>query len=171
LRKKVMVTNKTLKQDFKISKPKIAVLGLNPHCGDQGVIGNEDDQIIKPAIAKLFEEGVFVFGPYAADSFFGSNQYQNFDAILATYHDQGLIPFKTLSFGNGVNFTAGLSHVRTSPDHGTAFDIAGKNKADYQSFKEAVYLAIDVYKNRNEYAELTSNVLKIKEKQLESKKS
>jgi 4-hydroxythreonine-4-phosphate dehydrogenase len=149
LRKKVMVTNKTLKQDFKISKPKIAVLCLNPHCGDQGVIGNEDDQIIKPAIAKLFEEGVFVFGPYAADSFFGSNQYQNFDAILATYHDQGLIPFKTLSFGNGVNFTAGLSHVRTSPDHGTAFDIAGKNKADYQSFKEAVYLAIDVYKNRN----------------------
>lgn len=171
IRKKVRTTFESLKKDFRIRKPKIAILGLNPHCGDQGVIGNEDDKIIKPTISKLFEEGVFVFGPYAADSFFGSNQYQNFDAILATYHDQGLIPFKTLSFGSGVNYTAGLSHVRTSPDHGTAFDIAGKNKADFQSFKEAVYLSIDIFRNRFEYQELTHNVLKIREKQLESKKS
>lgn len=171
IRRKVNITNKTLKQDFGIGKPKIAVLGLNPHCGDQGVIGNEDDQVIKPTLKKLFDEGVFVMGPYAADSFFGSNQHASFDAVLATYHDQGLIPFKTLSFGLGVNYTAGLSHIRTSPDHGTAYDIAGKNKADFQSFKEAVYLAIDVNKNRKEYLELTKNPLRIKEKQLETKKS
>jgi 4-hydroxythreonine-4-phosphate dehydrogenase len=171
IRKKVKITNETLKRDFGIEKPKIALLGLNPHCGDQGVIGNEDDTIIKPALLKLADEGIFVVGPYAADSFFGSNQYKAFDAVLATYHDQGLIPFKTLSFGLGVNYTAGLNKIRTSPDHGTAYDIAGKNKADFQSFKEAVYMAIDVHKSRKEYEELTSNPLKIKEKQLESKKS
>jgi 4-hydroxythreonine-4-phosphate dehydrogenase len=164
--KKIETINKTLIQDFSINKPKIAVLGLNPHCGDGGVIGNEDDTILKPALKKLFEKGTLVFGPFPADGFFGSNQYEKYDAVIATYHDQGLIPFKTLSFGNGVNYTAGLNKVRTSPDHGTAYDIAGKNKADYNSFKEAVYLAIDVYNARNQYAEISQKPLKTKEKQL-----
>lgn len=157
--KKIRVINETLKKDFKIEKPKIAVLGLNPHAGDNGIIGKEDEEIIKPTLKKNFDEGVLVFGPYSADSFFGSNQYKLYDAVLAVYHDQGLIPFKTLSFGRGVNYTAGLSKVRTSPDHGTAFDIAGKNKANEASFREALYLAIDIYNNRNEYAELTQNPL------------
>ncbi|WP_100842978.1 4-hydroxythreonine-4-phosphate dehydrogenase PdxA [Flavobacterium sp. 5] len=164
--KKIETINKTLIQDFSINKPKIAVLGLNPHCGDGGVIGNEDDAILKPALKKIFEKGTLVFGPFAADGFFGSNQYEKYDAIIATYHDQGLIPFKTLSFGSGVNYTAGLNKIRTSPDHGTAYDIAGKNKADYNSFKEAVYLAIDVYNARNQYAEISQKPLKTKEKQL-----
>lgn len=163
---KIETINKTLKQDFGITKPKIAVLSLNPHAGDNGVIGKEDDEVIKPTINKLFEKGLFVFGPYSADGFFGSGQYEKFDAVIATYHDQGLIPFKTLSFGNGVNYTAGLNKIRTSPDHGTAYEIAGKGVADYSSFKEAVYLAIDVYNSRNEYIELTKNPLKTKEKQL-----
>lgn len=156
---KVKIVNETLKQDFRIEKPKIAVLGLNPHAGDNGVIGKEDDEIIKPALKKIFDSGVLVFGPYSADSFFGSNQYKQYDAVLAVYHDQGLIPFKTMSFGNGVNYTAGLSKIRTSPDHGTAFDIAGKNIANEDSFRQALYLAIDVFKNRNEYKELTNNSL------------
>ena len=164
--KKIETINQTLIQDFSINKPKIAVLGLNPHCGDGGVIGNEDDAILKPALKKLFEKGTLVFGPFPADGFFGSNQYEKYDAVIAAYHDQGLIPFKTLSFGNGVNYTAGLNKVRTSPDHGTAYDIAGKNKADYNSFKEAVYLAIDVYNSRNQYAEISVKPLKTKEKQL-----
>jgi len=164
--KKIETINQTLIQDFSINKPKIAVLGLNPHCGDGGVIGNEDDAILKPALKKLFEKGTLVFGPFAADGFFGSNQYEKYDAVIATYHDQGLIPFKTLSFGNGVNYTAGLNKIRTSPDHGTAYDIAGKNKADYNSFKEAVYLAIDIYNSRNQYAEISQKPLKTKEKQL-----
>jgi 4-hydroxythreonine-4-phosphate dehydrogenase len=164
--KKIETINKTLIQDFSINKPKIAVLGLNPHCGDGGVIGNEDDTVLKPALKKLFEKGTLVFGPFPADGFFGSNQYEKYDAVIATYHDQGLIPFKTLSFGNGVNYTAGLNKIRTSPDHGTAYDIAGKNKADYNSFKEAVYLAIDVYNSRNQYAEISQKPLKTKEKQL-----
>lgn len=164
--KKIETINKTLIQDFSINKPKIAVLGLNPHCGDGGVIGTEDDNVLKPALKKLFEKGTLVFGPFPADGFFGSNQYEKYDAVIATYHDQGLIPFKTLSFGNGVNYTAGLNKIRTSPDHGTAYDIAGKNKADYNSFKEAVYLAIDVYNSRNQYAEISQKPLKTKEKQL-----
>lgn len=164
--KKIETINKTLIQDFSINKPKIAVLGLNPHCGDGGVIGNEDDTVLKPALKKLFEKGTLVFGPFPADGFFGSNQYEKYDAVIATYHDQGLIPFKTLSFGNGVNYTAGLNKIRTSPDHGTAYDIAGKDKADYNSFKEAVYLAIDVYNSRNQYAEITQKPLKTKEKNL-----
>jgi 4-hydroxythreonine-4-phosphate dehydrogenase len=164
--KKIETVKQTLIQDFSINKPKIAVLGLNPHCGDGGVIGTEDDNVLKPALKKLFEKGTLVFGPFAADGFFGSNQYEKYDAIIATYHDQGLIPFKTLSFGNGVNYTAGLNKIRTSPDHGTAYDIAGKNKADYNSFKEAVYLAIDIYNSRNEYAEISQKPLKTKEKQL-----
>jgi 4-phospho-D-threonate 3-dehydrogenase / 4-phospho-D-erythronate 3-dehydrogenase len=167
---KIETINLTLKQDFCITKPKIAVLALNPHAGDNGVIGKEDDEILKPAIKKLFDKGILVFGPYAADGFFGSSQYDKFDAVIATYHDQGLIPFKTLSFGSGVNYTAGLNKIRTSPDHGTAYEIAGKGLADSSSFKEAVYLAIDLYHSRNEYLELSKNPLKIKEKQLETKK-
>jgi 4-hydroxythreonine-4-phosphate dehydrogenase len=170
IRKKMLTINKTLKQDFRITKPKIAMLGVNPHSGDNGVIGKEDDTIVKPALKKLFDEGVHVFGPYSADSFFGSGQYEKFDAVIAAYHDQGLIPFKTLSFGNGVNYTAGLEGIRTSPDHGTAYEIAGKGIADYNSFKEAVYLALDIYQNRAEYNILTGNPLKIREKQEESKK-
>lgn len=166
IRTKIQTINKTLTQDFSLHKPKIAVLGLNPHCGDHGVIGKEDDEVIKPALKKLFEEGVMVFGPFSADSFFGSGQYEKYDAVIAAYHDQGLIPFKTLSFGKGVNYTAGLNKIRTSPDHGTAYEIAGKGEADFNSFKEAVYLAIDVFNNRNEHNELIKNPLKIKQKQL-----
>lgn len=166
IRKKLITVNNTLKQDFRINKPKIAVLGVNPHCGDNGVIGTEDDAVLRPALKKLFEEGVLVFGPFSADSFFGSGAYEKYDAVIAAYHDQGLIPFKTLSFGNGVNFTAGLHGIRTSPDHGTAYEIAGKGEADNNSFKEAVYLALDVYHNRSQYRELVKNPLKVKEKQL-----
>jgi 4-hydroxythreonine-4-phosphate dehydrogenase len=163
LEQKVQTIKKTLIQDFGISKPKIAVLGLNPHCGDNGVIGKEDEEIIRPTIKKLFDAGSMVFGPYASDSFFGSFQYEKYDAILAMYHDQGLIPFKTLSFGNGVNYTAGLNKIRTSPDHGTAFEIAGKGLANPNSFREALYLAIDIFHKRNEYQILTENPLKIKQ--------
>lgn len=161
MRKKIETIKNTLIKDFKIAKPKIAVLGLNPHSGDNGVIGKEDEEVVKPTLKKLFEYGTMVFGPYSSDSFFGSNMYQNFDAILAMYHDQGLIPFKTLSFGKGVNYTAGLEKIRTSPDHGTAFEIAGKGMANHDSFKEALYLALDVFANRNEYKELTENPLKV----------
>jgi 4-hydroxythreonine-4-phosphate dehydrogenase len=163
---KIETINKSLIQDFSINKPKIAVLGLNPHAGDGGVIGKEDDTLLKPVIKKLFEKGTLVFGPYPADGFFGNSQYEKFDAVIAAYHDQGLIPFKTLSFGNGVNYTAGLDKIRTSPDHGTAFDIAGKGIANHNSFKEAVFLAIDIYNSRNEYQEISNNPLKTKEKQL-----
>lgn len=165
--KKIETVRKSLIQDFSINKPKIAVLGLNPHAGDNGVIGKEDEMIIKPAIKKLFEKGTLVFGPYPADGFFGNGQYEKYDAVIAAYHDQGLIPFKTLSFGNGVNYTAGLSKIRTSPDHGTAYDIAGKNKADFNSFKEAIYLAIDVFHSRNQFNEINNNPMKIREKQEE----
>lgn len=167
---KVEVMHKTLKQDFRIGKPKIALLGMNPHAGDNGVIGEEEDKVMKPVVKKLFDKGFMVFGPYPADGFFGSGQYEKFDGVLAAYHDQGLIPFKTISFGNGVNFSAGLDKIRTSPDHGTAFEIAGKGEADFSSFKEAVYLALDVYQARNEYLEISSNPLKINEKQLSTKK-
>ncbi|NMH27744.1 4-hydroxythreonine-4-phosphate dehydrogenase PdxA [Flavobacterium silvaticum] len=167
---KIETIKKTLMRDFRINKPKIAVLGLNPHAGDGGVIGKEEDVILKPVIAKLFNSGTLVFGPYPADGFFGSGQYEQFDAVIATYHDQGLIPFKTLSFGKGVNYTAGLEKIRTSPDHGTAFDIAGKGIADHSSFTAAVYEAIDIFHARQEYDELSKNPLKIKEKSLESKK-
>ena len=163
---KIKTVIQTLKQDFEIEKPKVAVLGLNPHSGDNGVIGQEEEKIIKPALKKLFEAGNMVFGPFSADGFFGSAQYEKYDAVIATYHDQGLIPFKTLSFGNGVNYTAGLNKIRTSPDHGTAYEIAGKGVANHESFKEAVYLAIDIYNKRNDYQELIKNPLKTKEKQL-----
>lgn len=160
IQQKVSIMYNTLVQDFAISKPKIAILGLNPHCGDNGVIGSEDDVIIRPTIAEIQKEGKLVYGPYAADSFFGSENYKNFDAILAMYHDQGLAPFKTLSFGEGVNFTAGLDRVRTSPDHGTAYELAGKGSANINSFKEAVFRAIQVFKTREEYKSLTKNTLK-----------
>ncbi len=159
IRTKVRVIEKSLQKDFGIRRPKIALLGINPHSGDHGVIGKEDDEVMKPVIKEMSEAGHLVFGPYPADSFFGSDTYKNFDAILAAYHDQGLIPFKTLSFGNGVNFTAGLSKVRTSPDHGTAYEIAGKGKADNNSFKEALFKAIEIFGNRQEYRQLTENQL------------
>ena len=162
IKQKVNVMYQSLKQDFGINKPKIAVLGLNPHCGDNGIIGKEDDEIIRPTINEIKETGKLVFGPYAADGFFGSKTYKQFDGILAMYHDQGLAPFKALSFGNGVNFTAGLNKVRTSPDHGTGFDIAGKNKANPSSFKEALFASLQIFKNRNQYKELTKNSLKVK---------
>lgn len=167
IQKRVEVLEKSLIQDFSINKPKIAILGLNPHCGDGGVIGNEDDKILKPTIQKLFEKGHLVFGPFSADGFFGNESYKKYDAVLATYHDQGLIPFKTLAFGQGVNYTAGLDKIRTSPDHGTAFDIAGKGKADFSSFREAVYLALDIYQARHQYQQISQNPLKITEKQSE----
>ncbi len=157
---KVRTMMLSLKMDFGIRRPKIALLGINPHSGDNGTIGNEDQEILSPAINALFKEGHLVYGPYSADSFFGSNGHQNFDAVLAAYHDQGLIPFKTLSFGKGVNYTAGLAKVRTSPDHGTAYEIAGQGKADFGSFKEAVYTALDIFKKRQEYLELTQNPLR-----------
>lgn len=159
IRNKVATMEKSLKMDFGIRRPKIAMLGINPHSGDSGTIGDEDDKILKPVIQELFNKGTLVYGPYSADGFFGSNSYKNFDGILAAYHDQGLIPFKTLSFGKGVNFTAGLDRVRTSPDHGTAYEIAGKGKADESSFKEAVFTAIQVFRNRTEYLDLTKNPL------------
>lgn len=138
----------SLQQDFGITKPKIAVLGMNPHAGDEGVIGEEDDTVIQPVLSDFQGKGELVYGPYSADSFFGSNAAANFDGILAMYHDQGLIPFKTLSFGEGVNFTAGLTAVRTSPDHGTAFDIAGKGLATLSSFKAALFAAKEIAQRR-----------------------
>ena len=160
IEKKISIMINTLIQDFGIRKPKIAVLGINPHTGDSGVIGNEDDEILRPTLNKIKESGKLVFGPYAADSFFGSDNFKNFDAVLASYHDQGLIPFKTLSFGKGVNYTAGLNRIRTSPDHGTAYEIAGKGIADSSSFKEAIFAAIHIFITRKEYKELASNPLK-----------
>ena len=158
--KKIIQLHESLLKDFGIRKPKIAVLGLNPHAGDQGAIGNQDIEVILPAIESTKVKGL-VYGPYPADAFFGAGTYKQFDAVLAMYHDQGLIPFKTLSFNEGVNFTAGLNIVRTSPDHGTAYDIAGKNIANEQSFKRAIYTAIDIFKNRKLYREMTENPLSI----------
>ena len=148
LKKKIHQLEYSLKYDFDINRPRIAVLGLNPHMGDRGVIGNEEDKIFLPVIKELSEKGLLVFGPYAADSFFGNQRHLNFDAILASYHDQGLIPFKSLTFGEGTNFTAGLNKVRTSPDHGTAFEIAGKGVAEVSSFRSAMYMARRIFSNR-----------------------
>ncbi len=156
---KIEILNKSLKSDFGIIKPKIAILGLNPHAGDNGKIGMEEKEIILPAILKAKENNILAFGPYSADGFFGSGSYKDFDAILAMYHDQGLAPFKALSFGSGVNFTAGLPIVRTSPDHGTAYEIAGQRKAESDSFRHAIFTAIDIYKKRNNYKAMTSNPL------------
>ncbi len=156
---KIKIMQETLHIDFAIEKPTIAVLGLNPHAGDEGVIGEEEINIIRPAIEEAKKKGVMAFGPFPADGFFGSGQYNKYDGILAMYHDQGLVPFKALSFGTGVNYTAGLVGVRTSPDHGTAFDIAGKNEADPASFRKALFTAIDIARNRYEYTEMHANPL------------
>jgi len=159
---KLNLINKSLKNDFWVQKPKIAVLGLNPHAGDNGLIGTEDQEIIIPAIQEANELDIFAFGPYPADGFFAGDNYKNFDGILAMYHDQGLIPFKQIAFHNGVNFTAGLPVIRTSPDHGTGYDIAGKNKASEHSFREAIFAALRIVKRRREQEELTANPLKIR---------
>lgn len=156
---KLDVFARSLHQDFGISRPRIAVLGLNPHNGDHGLMGDEESTIIRPAIEEANESGILAFGPYPADGFFGSSQRAKFDGILAMYHDQGLAPFKALSFDGGVNFTAGLPIVRTSPDHGTAYDIAGKGLADPTSFRNALFMACDIYNQRKEHRELISNAL------------
>jgi len=158
--KKLILMNESLKKDFWIEKPKIAVLGLNPHAGDNGLLGHEEKEIIMPAIQDAFDKGVICFGPYPADGFFGNSTYKKFDAVLAMYHDQGLIPFKTLAFSTGVNFTAGLKVVRTSPDHGTGYDIAGKNLADPTSFREALFAAVHIFKSRKEQNELLRGQLR-----------
>jgi 4-hydroxythreonine-4-phosphate dehydrogenase len=157
---KMAIVTQSLKQDFGIRKPKIAVLAINPHAGDNGVIGNEDDTILKPTLDNLRADGQLIYGPYSADSFFGSNTYKNFDAIIASYHDQGLIPFKTIAFGQGVNYTAGLEKIRTSPDHGTAYEIAGQGIADESSMKQAIYVAIEIFRSRSNYNHYSQNPLK-----------
>lgn len=159
VKEKIELMHQMLIQDFGKEKPLIAVLGLNPHAGDGGVIGEEDDQIVRPAVIECKKGGSLVFGPFAADGFFGSGEYRKYDGILAMYHDQGLAPFKLLSFGKGVNFTAGLPVVRTSPDHGTGFDIVGQNIADPQSMREALYLAIDTIRHRRNYKTWNENPL------------
>ncbi|MDR3716954.1 MAG: 4-hydroxythreonine-4-phosphate dehydrogenase PdxA [Puia sp.] len=157
---KLNILRDSLVRDFGIDKPKIAVLGLNPHAGDEGLIGREEEEIIKPAIKDAKQHNMLVFGPYSADAFFARNQQVKFDAVLAMYHDQGLIPFKSLATGEGVNYTAGLPAVRTSPDHGTAFDIAGKNKADSSSFLASIYSCLDIINQRQEYGTNHQNPLK-----------
>ena len=157
---KIKMMHRSLADDFGIRKPKIAVLGLNPHAGDKGVIGSEEKSVIEPAIAQAKTEGMFAMGPYSADGFFGSAMYSKFDAVLAMYHDQGLIPFKAIAFETGVNYSAGLPIIRTSPDHGVGYDIAGKNMASESSFRSAVYLAVDIFKNRKQEKEITANPLK-----------
>ena len=157
IKKQIKMLNQCLVEDFQIPRPKIAVLGLNPHAGDGGVIGTEEIEIIEPAINELFDNGVLTFGPFPADSFFQPNKYKNYDAVLAMYHDQGLAPFKTIAYEEGVNYTAGLPFIRTSPDHGVAYDIAGKNVANEQSFSEALFIAVKIFKNRQEYNDLMTN--------------
>lgn len=157
---KMMLMNESLKRDFGIPMPKIAVLALDPHAGDNGVIGDFDMKVVKPVIDEVQGKGVLAYGPFPSDGFFGSSNFNHFDGVLALYHDQGLIPFKLMSFTEGVNFTAGLPYVRTSPAHGTAYDIAGHDKASEQSFRSAVYLACNILRNRREYDELTANPLK-----------
>ncbi len=154
---KLEVLNQTLKQDFLIHKPRIAVLGLNPHAGDNSLLGKEEKEIIAPAVNRAKEKGMLVVGPFSADGFFGSQHFRKFDAVLAMYHDQGLVPFKTLSFGTGVNFTAGLNVVRTSPDHGTGYDIAGKDLANPDSLRNAIFTGIDIMRNRVAFKEMIAN--------------
>lgn len=157
--KKLRIMNTSLMQDFRVRKPRIAVLGLNPHAGDNGLLGSEEQEIIIPAIEKAKHEGIMALGPYSADGFFGSENFRKFDAVLAMYHDQGLGPFKALAFGAGINFTAGLDVVRTSPGHGTAYEIAGLNQASPDSFRSALYLACDIFKNRQLHTEITKDPL------------
>ena len=156
---KADIFHQSLKRDFRISNPRIAILALNPHAGDNGVLGSEEQTVIKPAINELVAKGIQAFGPYPADGFFGAASYYHFDGVLAMYHDQGLAPFKTIALENGVNYTAGLPIIRTSPDHGTAYDIAGQGKADESSMRQAIYTAIDVWHNRQNYDEPLQNPL------------
>lgn len=151
--------NNSLKRDFRVRRPRIAILSLNPHAGENGLLGSEEKEIIIPAIQELENEKILAFGPFAADGFFGSSSFSSFDGVLAMYHDQGLAPFKTLAMEEGVNFTAGLSIVRTSPAHGTAYGIAGKNQASEDSFRQAIYMSLDAFRNRKEYDQVTSNPL------------
>jgi 4-hydroxythreonine-4-phosphate dehydrogenase len=160
LMEKIKLMNESLKRDFGFTIPKIAVLALDPHAGDNGVIGDFDMKVIKPVIEEAQENGILAYGPFPSDGFFGSSEFNKFDGVLALYHDQGLIPFKLMSFTEGVNYTAGLPYVRTSPAHGTGYDIAGKDKASEQSMRSAVYLACNILKHRQEYDELTANPLK-----------
>jgi len=164
---KIRILEESLRKDFDIRKPRIAILALNPHAGDNGLMGNEEKEIILPAIQAAQQKGQLVYGPYPADGFFASANYKQFDAVLAMYHDQGLIPFKTLNFENGVNFTAGLPYVRTSPAHGTAYDIAGKDLASSESMRAATYLACEIFKNRMQWAELNKNPLGFSKKEKE----
>lgn len=157
--RKIRLMNNSLRQDFGIRKPRIAVLSLNPHAGDEGLLGDEEVKVIEPAIKMASDEDILVFGPYPADGFFGAGSFAHFDGILAMYHDQGLAPFKALAFNTGVNYTAGLPFVRTSPNHGTAYDLAGKGEADENSFRQALYLACDIQRNRELYSEINSNPL------------
>lgn len=157
---KLRILSRTLQQDFSVPRPRIAVFGLNPHAGDNGLLGKEEIDVILPAILQAKKEGIIALGPFPADGFFGSEDYRKYDAILAMYHDQGMIPFKLTSFEHGVNYTAGLPVIRTSPAHGTAYAIAGEDKASPESFRQAMFLAIDVYKNRKLYQEISKNPLK-----------
>jgi 4-hydroxythreonine-4-phosphate dehydrogenase len=157
---KIKVMHHSLRRDFGIRKPRIAVLGLNPHSGDNGLIGNEELEIISPAIKAAFDQNILAYGPFPADGFFGAARFKSFDGILAMYHDQGLVPFKSISFDSGVNYTAGLPVVRTSPDHGTGYDIAGKNVASEDSFRSAIYLACDIFRSRLEFDQVNSNPLR-----------
>lgn len=161
---KLVVLNNSLKKDFSIVRPRIAVLGLNPHAGDDGVLGNEEKATIVPALQQAEKQGIICVGPYPADGFFGSGNFNKFDAVLAMYHDQGLIPFKTVSMDTGVNFTAGLSIIRTSPAHGTAYDLAGKNLASEDSFREALFMAYDIYQSRTWNEEISANPLKAEQR-------
>ncbi|MBI5916888.1 MAG: 4-hydroxythreonine-4-phosphate dehydrogenase PdxA [Bacteroidetes bacterium] len=164
---KLRIFSETLRIDFGIERPNIAVLGLNPHAGEEGMLGDEEEKIIRPAVVECKKNGMMAFGPFSADGFFGSGQFNKFDGILAMYHDQGLIPFKALTFGSGVNYTAGLPVIRTSPDHGTAFDLAGKNEANPSSFLHAMFMAIDIYRNRKEYMDLKKNAVRRVEVEIE----
>jgi 4-hydroxythreonine-4-phosphate dehydrogenase len=157
---KLNILNQSLQKDFGIDKPRIAVLGLNPHAGDEGLVGSEEENVIKPAIREAKNNNILAVGPYSADAFFARKSYDRFDAVLAMYHDQGLIPFKALAIGEGVNYTAGLPFIRTSPDHGVAFDIAGKGIADTSSFMTAIFECIDIIRRRNDYEENRKNPLK-----------
>lgn len=159
--KKLRLMDASLKRDFAVDSPKIAVLGLNPHCGDGGLLGEEEQKIILPAVQAACKEGILAFGPYSPDGFFGLGNYRKYDAVLAMYHDQGLTPFKALSFEQGVNYTAGLPVVRTSPDHGTAYEMAGRDLADPHSMRAAIFTAMDVYNNRLDYDDLQENKLQI----------
>ena len=157
---KIKLFNASLKRDFGIERPRIAVLALNPHSGDNGLLGNEEKEVISPAIEEAYAQKITCFGPYAADGFFGNGHYKKFDGVLAMYHDQGLAPFKTIAMESGVNFTAGLPDVSTSPDHGTGYDIAGKNLASEESFREAIYRAIDIFRCRAIDTEIHRNPLR-----------